>query len=84
MAPLANLYTCWAMLTVLLAVDVGSWPSTRPQRVIAKIKSKPSETPGFVYAEGERLMPDGQLFRMVGYCYLPRDYGWTALPDWDW
>ncbi|MCX8032421.1 MAG: hypothetical protein N3B14_03365 [Thermoleophilia bacterium] len=40
--------------------------------------------PGLVYVEGERLMLDGSPFVMKGYCYLPRDYAWTALCDWDW
>ena len=39
---------------------------------------------GLVYAEGERLMVDGHPFLMKGFNYLPRDYGWTALADWDW
>jgi len=34
---------------------------------------------GLVYAEGERLMLDGQPFIMNGFNYLPRDYGWMRL-----
>lgn len=41
-------------------------------------------TEGLVYAEGERLMLDGEPFVMKGYNYFPRDYGWTSMVDWDW
>jgi len=34
---------------------------------------------GLVYAEGERLMLDGQPFIMNGSNYLPRGYGWMRL-----
>ena len=37
-----------------------------------------------VYVEGDRLMLDGKPFIMKGFNYLPRDYGWTSLDDWDW
>ena len=39
---------------------------------------------GFVYAEGESLMLDGQPYFMKGINYYPRDYGWTSMLDWDW
>jgi len=40
--------------------------------------------PGFVYAEGDRLMLDGAQFVMKGFNYMPRDYGWTNMMDWNW
>lgn len=40
--------------------------------------------PGVVYAEGKRLMVDGQPYTVKGFNYLPRDYGWTSWVDWDW
>jgi len=39
---------------------------------------------GYVYVEGNYLMLNGERFIVKGYNYLPRDYGWTDMAEWDW
>ncbi len=39
---------------------------------------------GYVYVEGSYLMLNGERFIAKGYNYLPRDYGWTDMAEWDW
>lgn len=66
-----------AVAALLLAVVLGGFGQS-----FARAAESPGK--GLVYAEGERLMLDGQPFVMKGYNYYPRDYGWTAIADWDW
>jgi hypothetical protein len=39
---------------------------------------------GFVTVEADHFLLDGKRFVMKGFNYMPRDYGWTSLADWDW
>jgi hypothetical protein len=39
---------------------------------------------GFVQLNGDRLMVDSRPLVMRGFNYYPRDYGWSAMTDWDW
>ena len=48
------------------------------------VSAQSSVPAGVVYAEGDRLMVDGKIYIMKGFNYLPRDYGWTSIEDWDW
>lgn len=43
-----------------------------------------SHSADFVYVEGVYLMLNGERFIVKGYNYLPRDYGWTSMADWNW
>ena len=65
-----------------MAAGIWSWAHGS----LCPAAAMPQELPksGLVYAEGEHLMLDGRPYVMKGYCYLPRDYAWTALCDWDW
>lgn len=61
-------------LCALLILQIFSFASIRAS----------AQPTGFVYVEGEYLMLNGERFIVKGYNYLPRDYGWTSLADWDW
>jgi hypothetical protein len=39
---------------------------------------------GFLSISGERFALDAQPFVMRGFNYYPRNYGWSAMTDWDW
>ncbi len=65
----------WAAF--LVWVILGAWTGGP-----ALAASSPGK--GLVYAADDRLMLDGKPFLMKGYNYYPRDYGWTAMADWDW
>jgi hypothetical protein len=66
------------LVTSLLALSAALWLCVWTSTPVA------AATPGLVSADGERLVLEGETFLMKGFNYIPRDYGWTSMADWDW
>jgi hypothetical protein len=55
-----------------------------PQRIGAQPEQARRATTGYLSISGEGFVVDAQPFVMRGFNYYPRNYGWSAMTDWDW